>query len=153
MRAIRHNFEFRASFSDLDEGLGILHQSIERLRSALGRSADDRSLMLFETALGEIGGNVLTHGRPADADRPVEYALRFEGGMVEASLTDSGQAAHEHLSRDGHSPDSSEPGEGCLAGTGIFSVSVSARSAAVRISFRSFLTASVSDVSSAMSSQ
>jgi len=111
MRAIRHNFEFRASFSDLDEGLGILHQSIERLRSALGRSADDRSLMLFETALGEIGGNVLTHGRPADADRPVEYALRFEGGMVEASLTDSGQAAHEHLSREmpGHE---SERGRG-----------------------------------------
>jgi len=55
--------------------------------------------MLFETALGEIGGNVLTHGRPAGADRPVEYALRFEGGTVEASLSDSGQAAHEHLAR------------------------------------------------------
>ncbi len=100
MRAVRHNFEFRASFSDLDEGLGILHQSIERLRSALGRAEDDRPLMLFETALGEIGSNVLTHGRPADADRPVDYALRFEGGTVEASLSDSGQAVHEHLARE-----------------------------------------------------
>jgi|SRR5690242_18832691 serine/threonine-protein kinase RsbW len=104
-------FEFRASFSDLDEGLGILHQSIERLRSALGRADDDRSLMLFETALGEIGSNVLTHGRPADAGRPVEYALRFYGGTLEASLSDSGQPVHEHLSRDmpGHE---SERGRG-----------------------------------------
>jgi serine/threonine-protein kinase RsbW len=100
MRAVRHNFEFRASFSDLDEGLGILHQSIERLRSALGRTEDDRPLMLFETALGEIGSNVLTHGRPAGADRPVEYALRFEAGTVEASLSDTGRAAHEHLDRE-----------------------------------------------------
>ena len=98
-------FEFRASFSDLDEGLGILHQSVDRLRSALGRAEDDRPLMLFETALGEIGSNVLTHGRP------VEYALRFEGGTLEASLSDSGQPVHEHLTREmpGHE---SERGRG-----------------------------------------
>jgi serine/threonine-protein kinase RsbW len=99
MSAIRHNFEFRASLSNLDEGLGILHQSVDRLRSALGRGDDDRPLMLFETALGEIGSNVLTHGRPRGADGPVEYALRFEGGTLEASLSDSGRPVHEHLSR------------------------------------------------------
>ena len=111
MRAIRHNFEFRATFSDLDEGLGILHQSIEHLRTALGRAEDDRPLMLFETALGEIGSNVLTHGRPEGAERPVEYALRFESGTLEASLSDSGQAVHEHLAREmpGHE---SERGRG-----------------------------------------
>jgi serine/threonine-protein kinase RsbW len=111
MSAIRHNFEFRASLSNLDEGLGILHQSIARLRSALGRGDDDRPLMLFETALGEIGSNVLTHGRPAGADRPVEYALRFEGGMLEASLSDSGQPVHEHLSLQMPGPES-ERGRG-----------------------------------------
>jgi len=100
MSAIRHSFEFRASLSTLDEGLGILHQSIDRLRSALGRGDDDRPLMLFETALGEIGSNVLTHGRPPGAERPVEYALRFEGGMLEASLSDSGLPVDEQLSRD-----------------------------------------------------
>src|SRR5256885_11917104 len=100
MRAVRHNFEFRASFSDLDEGLGILHQSIERLRSALGRADDDRALMLFETALGEIGSNVLTHGRPPGIDRPVEYTLRLDGGTLVASLSDSGLPVHEHLSRE-----------------------------------------------------
>jgi serine/threonine-protein kinase RsbW len=111
VRAIRHNFEFRATFSDRDEGLGILHQSIEHLRTALGRAEDDRPLMLFETALGEIGSNVLTHGRPEGAERPVEYALRFESGTLEASLSDSGQAVHEHLAREmpGHE---SERGRG-----------------------------------------
>jgi serine/threonine-protein kinase RsbW len=104
-------FEFHATFAGLDEGLDILHRSVERLRHATGRSADDSALMLFETALGEIGGNVLTHGRPSGTDRPVDYALRFRRGVVEASLTDSGAAVHEHLGREmpGHE---SEQGRG-----------------------------------------
>ena len=104
-------FEFRASFSDLSEGLGILHQSIARLRDAIGRTDDDRPLMLFETALGEIGSNVLTHGRPAGTQRPVEYALSFDGSTIVASLSDSGSAAHEHLTREMPSQDS-ERGRG-----------------------------------------
>ena len=56
--------------------------------------------MLFETALGEIGSNVLTHGRPAGSTRPIEYALRLDGGAVVASLTDSGPPVHEHLARE-----------------------------------------------------
>ena len=111
MRAVRHHFEFRASFSDLDEGLGILHQSIERLRSALGRAEDDGPLMLFETALGEIGSNVLTHGRPAGTATPIDYALRFGEGTVVASLSDSGSPVHEHLSREMPAHDS-EAGRG-----------------------------------------
>jgi len=93
-------FEFRATFAELDDGLDILHRSVERLRQATGRSADDRPLMLFETALGEIGSNVLTHGRPPGTERPVEYDLRFESGIVVASLTDSGPPVHEHLARE-----------------------------------------------------
>ena len=56
--------------------------------------------MLFETALGEIGSNVLTHGRPAGSMRPVEYALRLDGATIVASLTDSGPPVHEHLGRE-----------------------------------------------------
>lgn len=111
MRADDHNFEFRASLSELDEGLGVLHQSIERLRKAMGREPDDGPLMLFETALGEIGSNVLTHGRPAGTERPVEYALRLDGRTVVASLTDSGSPVHEHLSREMPAHDS-EAGRG-----------------------------------------
>jgi len=104
-------FEFRASFIDLEEGLDVLHQSMERLRSATGRTLEDRPLMLFETALGEIGSNVLTHGRPPGTEMPVDYVLRFEGGVVEASLTDSGAPAHEHLAREMPTHDS-EQGRG-----------------------------------------
>jgi serine/threonine-protein kinase RsbW len=94
-----HDFEFRASFSDLDHGLEVLHRSVERLRRATGRGEDDRELMLFETALGEIGSNVLTHGRPGGT-QSVDYALHLEGGTVVALLSDWGPPVHEHLSRE-----------------------------------------------------
>ena len=100
MGSNHETFEFRARFSDLHEGLDILHDSIERLRVATGRARDDRSLMLFETALGEIGGNVLTHGRPPGTELPIEYALSLDRGTIVASLTDSGSSVHEHLSRE-----------------------------------------------------
>ena len=92
-------FEFRATLTDVGEGLDVIHHSVERLRRATGRPRDDRALMLFETALGEIGSNVLTHGRPDGSERPVEYALVLEGANAVASLTDGGPPAHEHLSR------------------------------------------------------
>jgi serine/threonine-protein kinase RsbW len=67
--------------------------------------------LLFETALGEIGSNVLTHGRPTGTEQPVGYRLTFARGVVEASLTDSGAPVHEHLAREmpGHE---SEAGRG-----------------------------------------
>ena len=105
-------FEFHATFAELDQGLEILHWSIDRLRAATGRKPDDIGLLLFETALGEIGGNVLTHGRPAGTDQPVEYRLKFVHGVVEASLTDFGAPVHEHLSRE-------MPGHDSEAGRGI----------------------------------
>jgi anti-sigma regulatory factor (Ser/Thr protein kinase) len=111
VRSKHEAFEFHATFSELDEGLEVLHRSIERLRQATGRLEDDRALILFETALGEIGSNVLTHGRPSGTDKPVDYALRFQRGVLEASLTDSGAPVHEHLGREmpGHD---SEQGRG-----------------------------------------
>src|SRR5947209_19415497 len=107
----QEQFEFRASLSDLAEGLDVLHESVERLRHATGRNEDDHALMLFETALGEIGSNVLTHGRPAHSELPIEYALRLEGTTVVASLTDGGPPVREHLSREMPDGDS-ESGRG-----------------------------------------
>jgi len=111
VRTSHEQFEFRATFSELEEGLDVLHRSVQRLRAATGRAPDDRALMLFETALGEIGSNVLTHGRPPGTERPVEYALRFDGGTVVASLDDSGSPVHEHLARE-MPPHHSESGRG-----------------------------------------
>ena len=104
-------FEFHATFAELEEGLEILHRSIDRLRAATGREPGDMSLLLFETALGEIGSNVLTHGRPAGTEHPVDYRLKLARGVVEASLTDFGAPVHQHLSRQmpGHE---SEAGRG-----------------------------------------
>ena len=104
-------FEFHAAFSELEEGLEILHRSIDRLRAVTGRELDDVSLLLFETALGEIGSNVLTHGRPAGTEPPVDYRLKLSNGVLEASLTDFGAPVHEHLARQmpGHE---SEAGRG-----------------------------------------
>lgn len=104
-------FEFRATFADLDEGLSILHSSIRELGAAIGRGAEDLPLVLFETALGEIGSNVLTHGRPPGTEKEVAYRLRFERGVVEASLVDFGAPVHDHLGRDMPGQDS-ESGRG-----------------------------------------
>lgn len=103
-------FEFRAYLIELESGLELIHRSVDDLRHRTGRP-DDRALLLFEIALGEIGGNVLTHGRPVGTDHQIEYVLSYDGGSVEATFTDSGPAAHEHLSREmpGHE---SENGRG-----------------------------------------
>ena len=94
------SFEFHALLVELDEGLALLHRSVESLRDAAGRPVDDPAIMRFEIALAEIGGNVLTHGRPAGREWPVEYDLRYDGRQVEASFVDGGPPAHEHLERD-----------------------------------------------------
>jgi serine/threonine-protein kinase RsbW len=104
-------FEFSATLTDLDFGLTTLHWSVELLREAIGRGADDRTLLLFETALGEIGANVLTHGRPPGAERPVEYAIRAADGIVVASFVDPGPPVHNHEARAMPAP-TSEDGRG-----------------------------------------
>jgi serine/threonine-protein kinase RsbW len=92
-------FEFHATLSHLDQGLETLHESVERLRESTGRGQDDRNLMRFEIALAEIGANVLTHGRPAGTDHPVEYSLRHDHGSAVAAFVDRGPPAHNSLSR------------------------------------------------------
>ena len=83
-------FEFQATLRQLEEGMEILHESIERLRKSTGRDQDDKSLMLFELAVAEIGANVLTHGREGGTGIPVDYVLRLEAQTVQASFADHG---------------------------------------------------------------
>jgi serine/threonine-protein kinase RsbW len=104
-------FEFRATLDRLDDGLETLHRSVERLREISGHPPDHDGLMLFETALAEIGANVLTHGRPTGAAHPVEYVLRYDGNAARASFTDRGPPVHNHLTRAMPEP-SSEAGRG-----------------------------------------
>jgi serine/threonine-protein kinase RsbW len=105
-------FEFHATLSHLDQGLETLHESVQRLRESIGRGQDDRNLMHFEIALAEIGANVLTHGRPAGTDSPVEYVLWLDQDTALASFIDRGAPVHEVLSR-------SMPGQSSEAGRGL----------------------------------
>lgn len=104
-------FEFHATLHHLDEGLNVLHASVQLLRETAGLPAHDRNLMLFETALAEIGANVLTHGRPPGSDYAVDYVLWLEKGAAMASFTDGGAPVYDHLTRAMPDP-SSESGRG-----------------------------------------
>jgi serine/threonine-protein kinase RsbW len=93
-------FEFHATFSDLDEGLEKLHESVHLLREAAGRKPDDTNVMHFEIALAEIGANVLTHGRPNHVDPPVEYDMHLDHDTVRASFIDRGPAVLDFATRE-----------------------------------------------------
>ncbi len=82
------------------------------MRDHVGGAVDDTNVMLFESALAEIGANVLTHGRShGPADAPVDYILRLEGHMALATFTDRGPPLHNQLTRAMPEP-TSEAGRG-----------------------------------------
>lgn len=82
------------------------------MRDRVGTAVDETNVMLFESALAEIGANVLTHGRrEGPPDAPVEFKLRLEGHMAMATFTDRGPPLHNHLTRAMPEP-SSESGRG-----------------------------------------
>jgi len=85
---------------------------VQLLRDRVGGSVDDTNVMLFESALGEIGANVMTPGRKERPDDPpVEYTLRLEGHMALATFTDRGPPLHNQLTRAMPDP-TSEAGRG-----------------------------------------
>ena len=73
---------------------------MQLLRDRVAGAVDETNVMLFESALGEIGANVMTHGRQGGADdTPVEYTLRLDGHLALATFTDRGPPVHNHLTR------------------------------------------------------
>jgi anti-sigma regulatory factor (Ser/Thr protein kinase) len=85
---------------------------VQLLREAGPQSLDETNVMLFESALAEIGANVLTHGRQDRPEHdPVEYRLRLEGHMALATFVDRGPPVHNHLTRAMPEP-TSETGRG-----------------------------------------
>ena len=84
----------------MEDGLDTLHRSIQLVREQTGRDAGDRPLILFETALAEIGSNVLRYAHPAGSDQPkVEYELTLNSETLTALLTDWGPPLHNQLTR------------------------------------------------------
>ena len=73
---------------------------MQLVREHLGRDAGDRPLILFETALAEIGNNVLRYALPPGSAEPlVEFELRLESETLTALLTDWGPPLHNQLTR------------------------------------------------------
>ena len=57
-------------------------------------------MILLETALAEIGSNVLIYtGRHGTSGPPVEYDLRLEGDTATASFADKGPPIHNQMTR------------------------------------------------------
>lgn len=85
---------------------------MQLLREKGPSSLDETNIMLFESALAEIGANALTHGRrDGPNDAPVEFRLKLEGHMATATFVDRGPPVHNHLTRAMPEP-TSETGRG-----------------------------------------
>ena len=71
------------------ETLDLLHDLLERVRRE-HPELDAGDLMMFETAVIEVAGNVVEHGRPAGS---VTWAFRLavRPDRLEAQLSDSGE--------------------------------------------------------------
>ena len=70
---------------------------MQLVREHLGRTAADRPLILFETALAEIGNNVLRYALPPGSAEPlVEFELKLESNTLTALITDWGPSLHNH---------------------------------------------------------
>lgn len=72
---------------------------------------DDLSLVLFESALAEIGANVLRYSSRLKNQTDVEFAMRLESDTVTASFTDRGPPLHNQVDRAMPAP-MSEAGRG-----------------------------------------
>jgi serine/threonine-protein kinase RsbW len=71
------------------ESLNLLHDLLDRV-SRDHPDVDSADLMLFETAVIEVAGNVVEHGHPPGK---VSWAFRIEirPDRLEAALSDSGE--------------------------------------------------------------
>ena len=71
------------------ESLNLLHDLLERVgREHTDLDAGD--LMMFETAVIEVAGNVVEHGRPS-GDVTLAFRLSVRSDRLEAELSDSGE--------------------------------------------------------------
>jgi serine/threonine-protein kinase RsbW len=92
------------------ESMALLHDLLDRVRSDRPE-LDADALSMFETAVVEIHGNVVQHGRPK-GEVLYSFALDVLDDRLVGVLTDNGAAAPD-LSEAGTLPDAeSESGRG-----------------------------------------
>jgi len=97
------------------EGLSV-PEELDRLQDLLERAAADHpevsstDLIMFETAVVEIAGNVVQHGRPQGEVR-WEFRLQVLPDRLDACLSDGG-AAFEHVAATEMPDEEAESGRG-----------------------------------------
>jgi len=82
--------EYRMDGLAVPESLEQLHDLLETVREQFP-DVDETALMMFETAVIEIHGNVIRHGRPK-GKVAYEFRLAVHGDRLEAHLTTDDEA-------------------------------------------------------------
>jgi serine/threonine-protein kinase RsbW len=102
--------DYRLSGLAVPESLDLLHELLEQVRTD-HQDLDENDLSMFETAIVEIHGNVVRHGRPPGEVR-YAFQLTVENDQLVGVLADTGDTAPD-LSEPGVLPDElSESGRG-----------------------------------------
>ncbi len=93
------------------ESLNLLHELFERVRGDWP-DVDETDLSMFETAIVEIHGNVVEHGRPP-GKVVYAFALEVQPDRIVGLLADTGSAVPDLSGLDGDPPDElAESGRG-----------------------------------------
>ena len=94
------------------ESLGLLHALLEEV-AADHPEHSPNDLLLFETAVIEIAGNLVEHGRPPGEVR-YTFTLAVSPDRLEAVLTDTGEVVPEPEGAAVMPDDREEAGRGLL---------------------------------------
>jgi serine/threonine-protein kinase RsbW len=100
------------------EGLAV-PESLDRLHGLMSRvreeheDIDPTELMMFETAIVEIHGNVVQHGRP-EGKVLYTFDLEVSSDRLVGSLADNGEAVPDLSGRSGLVGEEAESGRGLL---------------------------------------
>ncbi|HYO41126.1 MAG TPA: ATP-binding protein [Nocardioidaceae bacterium] len=102
--------EYHVEGLAVPESLDLLHALLDRVRNEHGE-IDPTELMLFETAIIEIHGNVVQHGRP-EGQVLYTFDLEVSEVMLVGVLADNGEAVPDLSGQEGLVGEDAESGRG-----------------------------------------
>lgn len=102
--------EYQLSGLAVPESLDRLHELLERVRTD-HTELDENDLAMFETAIVEIHGNVVQHGRPPGEVRYV-FELTVEEDQLVGLLADTGDTTPDPTGPDAPPDELAESGRG-----------------------------------------
>lgn len=102
--------EYRITGLAVPESLHRLHELMDRVREEHDE-VDPTALMLFETAIVEIHGNVVQHGRP-EGRVVYTFDLEVREDALLGRLADDGEAVPDLSAEQGLVADDAEHGRG-----------------------------------------